>query len=201
MSAALGQILDAHLPNPALVLDRWWDIIDRNSATDLLLKDAPLTCSTPRSMPCGFLCIPKDSLHASATSANGARISSVRSRLELSARATRVLRALADEVTAYPGDALGTPGAGDVVIPLILTTQRGDLSFFSISAAVESALDVTVDELRIETFYPADEATARHLNRRVPGGRSGGEGARYCAYCNSHDDQGQRNSCRRSVSL
>ncbi|GAA1822600.1 helix-turn-helix domain-containing protein [Agromyces salentinus] len=169
VSAALGQILDAHLPNPALVLDRWWDVIDRNSATDLLLEGCSAHLLDP---PVNAVRL---SLHPEGLAPRIRNLGQWRSHLigQVTARAQRTgdarLRALADEVTAYPGDAAGTPGAGDVVVPLNLTTQRGDLSFFSISAAVESALDVTVDELRIETFYPADEATTRHLNREGTG--------------------------------
>lgn len=175
VSAALGRILDAHLPNPALVLDRWWDIVDRNSATDFLLEGCSDHLLDP---PVNAVRL---SLHPEGLAPRIRNLGQWRAHLigQVSARAQRTgdarLRSLADEVTAYPGEATGTPGAGDVVIPLILSMQPGDLSFFSISAAVESALDVTVDELRIEAFYPADEATARHLEQ---GGTPTTEGRR-----------------------
>jgi hypothetical protein len=53
----------------------------------------------------------------------------------------------------------------NVVLPLRLEHRVGDLSFFSISAAVETAADVTVDELAIESFYPADAETAERLRQ------------------------------------
>ena len=60
------------------------------------------------------------------------------------------LHELAAEVAAYPGDDVGRPVLTDVVVPLELRVGGAELRFFSISAAVESAMDVTVDELRIE---------------------------------------------------
>ncbi len=168
VSAALGRILDAHHPHPALLLDRWWDIVDRNAATDILLEGCSGDLLDP---PVNAVRL---SLHPEGLAPRIRNLGQWRTHLigQVTARAQRTgdprLRSLADEVNAYPAEAPGAPGApgaGDVVVPLILSTQLGDLSFFSISSAVESALDVTVDELRIEAFYPADEATARHLEQ------------------------------------
>jgi hypothetical protein len=50
------------------------------------------------------------------------------------------------------------------VLPLRLASPSGELSFFSIAAHVGTATDVTVEELTIEAFYPADEATAAALS-------------------------------------
>lgn len=164
VSAALGRILDAHLPHPALVLDRWWDIVDRNAATDILLEGCAGHLLEP---PVNAVRL---SLHPEGLAPRIRNLGQWRTHLigQVNARALRTgdarLRSLADEVTAYPGESTGTPGPSDVVVvPLVLSTRRGELSFFSISAAIESALDVTVDELRIEAFYPADRATARYL--------------------------------------
>ena len=88
-------------------------------------------------------------------------LSQVRHRAERTGDAR--LRALLAEVSDYPGAAAGSAAATDVVIPLRLRVGEAELSFFSIAAAVESALDVTVDELRIEAFYPADDLTAKAL--------------------------------------
>jgi hypothetical protein len=76
------------------------------------------------------------------------------------------LHELHDELLAYPGGLAETPSATDVVLPLKF--QHGDvvLSLFSISAAVGTATDVTVQELVIESFYPADAATTEVLRVR-----------------------------------
>jgi hypothetical protein len=67
----------------------------------------------------------------------------------------------------YPGGIDTALPASNVVLPLELRHETGQLSFFSISAAVETAADVTVAELAIESFYPADEGTAQRLRALV----------------------------------
>jgi hypothetical protein len=66
--------------------------------------------------------------------------------------------ALADEVAAvlprHPVPALSGP-----VLTLRLTTDAGDLTFFSTSARLTTATDVALDGLHLETFLPADEGT------------------------------------------
>ena len=64
------------------------------------------------------------------------------------------------------GDTLA-PGDG-VVLPLRYRYGDQELAMFSISAAVGTATDVTVEELAIESFYPADATTAATLRRARP---------------------------------
>jgi MmyB-like transcription regulator ligand binding domain len=71
------------------------------------------------------------------------------------------------ELAAYPGGADASMPATNVVLPLRLRHEIGELSFFSISATVETAADITVDELVIESFYPADAETAQRLQALV----------------------------------
>jgi hypothetical protein len=51
----------------------------------------------------------------------------------------------------------------DVVVPLRYRTPRAELSFLSITAVIGTPMDVTVEELAIESFYPADDQTAAAL--------------------------------------
>jgi hypothetical protein len=78
------------------------------------------------------------------------------------------LHDLHDELLDYPGGADETFPGGDVVLPLRYRRGDQELVLFSISAKVSTATDVTVEELAIESFYPADAATARafHQARR-----------------------------------
>jgi hypothetical protein len=96
------------------------------------------------------------------------------SRLHRQAEATgdQRLAALHAELSAYPGGQAGGPGgpggpapprAADVVVPLRYRTPAAELSFLSLTAMVGTPMDVTVEELAIESFYPADEATAAAL--------------------------------------
>src|SRR5690606_2088454 len=69
------------------------------------------------------------------------------------------LAALLDEVCGYPG-VVATPADEDVAsrlfVPLELRSEAGPLRFFSTIATFGTARDVTVEELSIESFFPAD---------------------------------------------
>lgn len=73
------------------------------------------------------------------------------------------LAELLEEASGYPGPETEPATARDVVVPLRLVVAGDELSFFSIASSVVSATDVTVDDLHIEAFYPADAATAEAL--------------------------------------
>jgi hypothetical protein len=84
------------------------------------------------------------------------------------------LAALLREVEGYPCDQpepeIEMPGSGDVVVPLRLRGPEGqELSFFSTVATFGTPLDVTVAELVIESFFPADELTADVLRAEMHG--------------------------------
>jgi MmyB-like transcription regulator ligand binding domain len=82
------------------------------------------------------------------------------------------LAALYDELRAYPchqpEPEVELPGPGDVVVPLRLRHDGGELRFLSIMAAFGTPLDVTVAELAIESFFPADSETAAVLRTIAP---------------------------------
>lgn len=163
---AFRTLLDAHLPHPALILDRCWDVVDRNSATDVLLAGCAVELLDP---PVNAIRL---SLHPDGLAPRirnlgqwrGHLLSQVRSRLE--STGDPGLRALLDEVSAYPYRDTGIEARADVVVPLRLRTGDTELSFFSITTSAMSATDITIDELHIEAFYPADEATGRALGAR-----------------------------------
>jgi hypothetical protein len=72
---------------------------------------------------------------------------------------------LYDELKAYPGGQSQPPPATDVVVPLRYRSDNKELSFISLTTVLGTPMDVTVEELAIESFYPADESTARALNQ------------------------------------
>ncbi|WP_068044152.1 helix-turn-helix domain-containing protein [Nocardia speluncae] len=158
---AFRTLLDAHLPHPALVLDRCWDVVDRNTATDVLLEGCAPELLEP---PVNAIRI---SLHPDGLAPRirnlgqwrGHLLSQIRSRS--AATGDPRLRSLLDEVSAYPCRDTGIAARADVVVPLRLGVGDTEFSFFSVTTSAMSATDVTIDELHIEAFYPADEATAR----------------------------------------
>jgi hypothetical protein len=75
-----------------------------------------------------------------------------------------VLRDLHDELRALPGGS--DPGTPDgLVVPLRFDAGDRELTFFSVTAMLGTPLDVTLSELAIESFLPANDETARHLHR------------------------------------
>jgi hypothetical protein len=72
------------------------------------------------------------------------------------------------ELSAYPGaDEPGPADASGVIVPLRLRHESGELAFFSTVATFGTPLDVTVAELAIESFFPADDHTAAVLRERA----------------------------------
>jgi transcriptional regulator with XRE-family HTH domain len=160
---ALRQVLLAHEPYPALVLNRWWEMVESNAAIGVLVAGCSPELLAP---PVNVLRL---SLHPAGMSPRILNLDQWRAHLlaQLKRRAEQLgdqrLSELHDELAGYPGGSSGIPSHTDVVLPLRLRHGEGELSLFSISAVVGSAADVTVEELAIESFYPADPATAETL--------------------------------------
>src|SRR5215468_6023677 len=168
--AALRQVLSGHEPYPAVIISRWWDMVDSNQATAMLTEGCASWLLEP---PANVLRL---SLHPEGMAPRIANLGQWRAHLlsQLRHRA----RALGDdrlgelhrELLDYPGglEAHGSVATG-VVLPLRYRHRDQELSLFSINASVGTATDVTVEELAIEAFYPADPATAAAFRARAPG--------------------------------
>lgn len=163
---ALRRVLSSHQPYPALVIDRWWNLQDSNGAAGALLEGCDPQLLEP---PVNVLRL---SLHPDGMAPRIVNLAQWRGHLlgQLRRRADQTgdaqLSELHDELSGYPG---GTDGADspvaptDVVLPLWLRLGDVELRLFSIEARVDTAADITVQELAVESFYPADAATARYL--------------------------------------
>ena len=166
---ALGQVLAGHEPYPAVVVDRWWDVRDANSGLALLTAGCAPALLKP---PVNALRL---ALHPDGMAPRIVNLAQWRGHLltQLRHRAGALgdqrLADLRDELLDYPGGADETFPGGDVVLPLRYRHGDQELAMFSISARVSTATDVTVEELAIESFYPADAATASafHQARRA----------------------------------
>src|SRR4051794_32374410 len=84
------------------------------------------------------------------------------------------LRALEDELIGYAGTPADgshhrpdVEGAGEVAVPLRLRAGGRELAFLSTIVTFGTAVDITLAELSIEAFFPADEATAAVLQERL----------------------------------
>ena len=164
---ALKRVLDGHEPYPAAVVNRWWELVDANAGIALFTGDVRPEMLEP---PVNVLRL---SLHPDGMAPRIANLPEWRAhllaRLHRQAEATGDPRlfSLYSELEAYPGGQ-GDQGAQpplptDVVVPLRYRTAQAELSFLSITAVIGTPMDVTVEELAIESFYPADPQTAKAL--------------------------------------
>ena len=160
---ALKRVLDGHEPYPAAVVNRWWELVDANAGIALFTGDVSPELLEP---PVNVLRL---SLHPDGMAPRIANLPEWRAhllaRLRRQAEATgdSRLAALHAELRAYPGGQGASPGPADVVVPLRYRAAGAELSFLSITAVIGTPMDVTVEELAIESFYPADHQTAKAL--------------------------------------
>lgn len=164
--AGLRCLLDAHAPYPALLLDDHWDVVDANGAVDALLAGCdPRLLEPPLNVI--RLC-----LHPEGLAPRIRNLPVWRAHLlhQLEQRVVRTggdpdLVALREDVTAYPsGGAPPASPAVDPVVPLEIEARDGVLRLFSVVTQVESASDITLGGLHLETFVPADDTTRQLLS-------------------------------------
>ncbi|MYS81519.1 helix-turn-helix domain-containing protein [Streptomyces sp. SID5474] len=165
--AMLRQVLAAHEPFPAVVLDRYWNRVEANEPA--LLFRIGVSEELLRE-PVNLLRL---SLHPHGLAPLIANLGEWRAHLLSRLRQQVTMTAdpdiikLYDELVGYPCDQpepkVELPGPGDIAIPLRLHYDGRILTFFSTMATFGTPLDITVAELAIESFYPADPETAEIL--------------------------------------
>ncbi len=164
------RVLKGHEPYPALAVDRHWTIVAANGAlatlvagVDAALLEAPVNALRLSLHPQGVA--PRIvNWHAW----RGHLLARLQRQVEASGDAT--LAALHEELAGYPAPH-GTPPADDeattafdqIAVPLRVQTELGVLSFFSTTTVFGTPVDITVSELAIEAFFPADPQTAEAL--------------------------------------
>ncbi len=161
---ALAQVLKGHEPYPASIVNRHWELVDANGPTVLFTEGAAAHLLEP---PVNVLRL---SLHPDGMAPRIGNLPEWRghllTRLHRQAQTTGdpELATLHDELAGYPGGEAHPPPAADVIVPLRYRPPgRPELSFISITAVIGTPMDVTVAELAIESFYPADDRTAANL--------------------------------------
>jgi transcriptional regulator with XRE-family HTH domain len=173
MRQAVTRVLDAHDPFPGIALDRHWNIVVANRAAQRLVALVPAELRQPR--PNTF----RLGLHPRGIAAFTVNFDEWGRHLlhELQRLADDTLdagaAALLDEVRAYPNvQALlraPTPSAAapQLLVPCVLELHGQRLSLFTTLATFGSPRDVTLAELTVELFYPADAATEQALRAAV----------------------------------
>jgi transcriptional regulator with XRE-family HTH domain len=165
---AVHLVLDGHDPYPAIAVDHGWALVAHNRGAGLLMAGLPEDLLAP---PMNVL---RASLHPDGLAPRIRNLRQWRAhlleRLERQARLTQdpALRTLHEELAAYPAAADGDEDVdaiapNEVVVPLLLDVDGTPLSFFSTVTTFGTAVDITVEELAIESFFPADARTAELL--------------------------------------
>jgi transcriptional regulator with XRE-family HTH domain len=165
---AVQQVLKGHEPYPAVVVDRNWNLRGANSGVALLTDGVSEELLAPMAN------VLRVSLHPDGMAPRIANLGEWRSHLlgrlrrQLALTADTGLSRLLNELSAYPCDQPETeieiPGPGDIVVPLRIRHEGRELAFFSTVATFGTPLDVTVSELAIESFFPADPETTSVLH-------------------------------------
>jgi transcriptional regulator with XRE-family HTH domain len=163
---ALDLVLGHAEPYPALVVDRHWDLVRANAGLALLLDGVDPALLVP---PVNVLRV---SLHPDGMAgrleeveAYAAHVLSVLRR-EAALLGDPALAALHDELAAHHPGAVRSPTPTErpgPVLPLVLRTPHGRLSFLTTAARFGTASDVTLAELTVESFFPAEAETARRV--------------------------------------
>ena len=175
---AVELILRAHAPHPALAVNRHWHMVAANASVAALLTGvADSALLTP---PVNVLRL---SLHPRGLAPHVANLPEWRAHLlerlrrQVEASADPVLTALLAELAAFDAPPDGRPAAPahahylptGIAVPLQLNTAQGRLSLISTTTVFGTPVEVTLSELAIEAFYPADDITAERLSRLAQG--------------------------------
>jgi transcriptional regulator with XRE-family HTH domain len=163
---AVDLVLKGHEPYPALAVDRHWILLAHNAAVPRLLAGADAALLAP---PVNVLRL---SLHPNGLAPRIENFGEWRAHIlarlhqQIDATADAVLVKLLDELAAYPVPAAArhkgnvNPDYAGVVVPLRLRVEAGTLSLFSTTTIFGTPVDITLSELAIESFFPADAASA-----------------------------------------
>jgi transcriptional regulator with XRE-family HTH domain len=173
---ALHQVLTGHEPYPAVVIDRHWNLVDANASVSLFTDQIAQELLAP---PLNVLRV---SLHPKGMAPHILNLCEWRAHLlgrlrrQIALTADAEVQRLYEELQSYlcerPEPEVTLPGGpGEVVVPLRIRhsgTGR-ELAFFSIVASFGTPIDITVAELAIESFFPANAETAEILSARAAG--------------------------------
>ena len=162
--AAIDLVLKAHEPNPALAVDRHWNLVSANRMVAPLLEGIP---ERLLGQPFNVLRL---SFHPEALAARTVNLAEwcghllERLHRQCEITADPELIKLYHDLKAYPIPARSGPlSADNVAIPFKMRLDGDVLSFFSTTMIFGTPVDITLSELALETFFPADDLTAERM--------------------------------------
>jgi len=167
MRQAVRDVVRGHDPFPALAVDRHWNIVEQSDGLALFIDGvSPELLEAPNALR---IALHPDGMAprvANLAQWRGHLLGNLRRAAEMSA--DPVLSELYDELEAYPADAAEddhhvASADTELVLPLRLRHDGELLTFFGIVSSFGTPRDITLAELAIESFFPADERTAEVL--------------------------------------
>lgn len=175
------RLIQGYEPYPAVVVDATYDVVAANRGILMLLDGIPESLLTP---PLNAMRL---TLHPEGLAPRICNLRAWRGHLldqmerQIALRRSEPLRALYEEVAAYPvpetDDGNGNGNGNDdqladpvphFALPMRIEHEGRILSFISSISTFNTPMDVTVAELAIETFLPADPATVKFLHSLLP---------------------------------
>lgn len=167
MRAIIDHVLKGHEPYPALAVDRHWNMVAANTAIAILIEQVAPALLVP---PVNVLRI---ALHPDGLAPQIVNYGEWRGHilhrldLQIEASADAGLVELRAELAGYAVEANdnGSGHTSNIAVPLVLDTVAGRISFVSTVTIFGTPVDITLSELAIEAFFPADAESAALLQR------------------------------------
>src|SRR5262245_11737450 len=169
---AIERVLKGHEPFPALAIDRHWQLVSANAAV------APLLAGLDEGLLKPPVNVLRLSLHPDGLAPRIANLAEwrahllMRLRTQIGQTADAVLIDLLAELSKFPATNMLQPRmppprdeTAGIFVPFQLVTDAGKLTFISTTTVFGTPVDVTLSELALECFFPADDATAQALQR------------------------------------
>ena len=170
--SAVRSILAAHEPHPAIAVDRHWNLTAANAAMPFLTQGVdPMLLKPPAN-------VLRLSLHPDGLASRIRNFREWRAHVvqrlarQIDLSGDQVLVALLQEIRDYPTPStakaqpiVAMEALAGIAVPLCLETEAGTLSFLSATTIFGTATDIALSEVVIESFLPADLATAAVMRR------------------------------------
>ena len=165
-------LLTGHEPYPALAVDRHWTMLAANRTVTMMLTGVePSLLEAPVN-------VLRLTLHPGGLAPRIANLGQWRSHLlerlrrQIDVSADPVLAELLNELSSYPvsentKSTIPETDFAGVAVPFQLITEGGILSFLSTTTVFGTPVDITLSELALESFFPADAITLDAVNRML----------------------------------
>lgn len=160
---AIERVLRAHEPYPALAVDRRWDIVMSNRALDPFLVGVAPDLLVP---PINMVRLGLDPRGLAPRIVNLAQVRAllrIRIARQLATAPDPGLAALYEELLAPHSEDASQPAESEVAVPMIFRFGGRELRLFSTTTTFGTPMDITLDEIAIESYYPTDAESAAYF--------------------------------------